>query len=479
MHDDVDLGQHAAEAAAAQQQVEDEADEDERHRRHGAHDRPAPGVGPPAEEPRGTDEQHDDGPRVADVRVVRVEADEGVAVGEVQQQLSADGDQGQQAEHEAVDGHGPRELHGTSLGAPPRREAVPCRSRRPRPRPSRHPHAVRPRAGPGGCEAGRHDTRRLRVLLGAAPGVGKTYTMLEEGARLRAEGKDVVVAVVETHGRAATAAVLGDLEVVPRRRHRAPRGRARRDGPRGGARPAPRSSPSSTSSPTPTRPGSPHEKRWQDVEALLDAGIDVVSTVNVQHVESLNDVVEQITGAAQRETVPDARAARAPTRSRSSTSRRRRSATGSPRATSTRPPGSTPRCRTTSGSATSRRCASSPCSGSPTRSTAPCKAYRVEHGIDSTWEARERVVVALTGGAGGRDADPPRRPHRGPRRPAASWSPCTSAARTASGRAHPGALAAQRALVEKLGGTLPPGRRRRRAARARRLRPGGRTPPSS
>ena len=145
---------------------------------------------------------------------------------------------------------------------------------------------------------------RLRVFLGAAPGVGKTYAMLEEGRRLRSEGRDVVVALVETHGRTATEAMTEGLEVLPRRSqdHRGVRltdldleavltrgpGVALVD-----------------ELAHTNAPGTGHEKRWQDVEALLDAGIDVMSTVNVQHIESLNDVVERITGVPHRETVPD------------------------------------------------------------------------------------------------------------------------------------------------------------------------------
>ena len=121
---------------------------------------------------------------------------------------------------------------------------------------------------------------KLRVLLGAAPGVGKTYTMLEEGRRLLDEGRDVVVAVVETHERAATAALVNGLEVVPRRTvsHRgvdlddldldAVIARA------------PEVALVDELAHT-NAPGSPNEKRWQDVEALRDAGIDVISTVNV------------------------------------------------------------------------------------------------------------------------------------------------------------------------------------------------------
>ncbi len=145
---------------------------------------------------------------------------------------------------------------------------------------------------------------KLRVLLGAAPGVGKTYTMLEEGHRLRAEGRDVVVAVVETHERAATAALVDGLELVPRRvvEHR---GVALDDMDLDAvvAR-APDVALVDELAHT-NAPGSPNEKRWQDVEELLAAGISVISTVNIQHMQSLGDVVREITGTVQRETVPD------------------------------------------------------------------------------------------------------------------------------------------------------------------------------
>src|SRR5258708_27814454 len=144
---------------------------------------------------------------------------------------------------------------------------------------------------------------RLRVMLGAAPGVGKTYAMLEEGRRLRNEGKDVVVAVVETHGRAATSVLLDGFEVVPRRTvdHRGVT-LEEMDLDAVIAR-HPDIALVDELAHT-NAPGSQNEKRWQDVETLLDAGIDVISTVNVQHIESLRDVVEQITGTTQRETVP-------------------------------------------------------------------------------------------------------------------------------------------------------------------------------
>ncbi len=144
----------------------------------------------------------------------------------------------------------------------------------------------------------------LRIYLGAAPGVGKTYRMLEEGRRRAERGTDVVIAIVETHGRVRTAAQIGELEVVPRRRmeHRGA-SFEEMDVDAVLAR-APQVALVDEFAHT-NVPGSRNEKRWQDVELLLDHGIDVISTLNVQHLESLNDVVREITGTVQRETVPD------------------------------------------------------------------------------------------------------------------------------------------------------------------------------
>lgn len=145
---------------------------------------------------------------------------------------------------------------------------------------------------------------KLKIFLGAAPGVGKTYEMLQAARRKRAEGIDVVAGVIETHGRSETAALLGDLDTLPRRRE-AYKNReldemdldallARR----------PQLALVDELAHTNT-PGSRHPKRWQDVIELLDAGIDVYSTLNIQHLESLNDVVASITHVRVRETVPD------------------------------------------------------------------------------------------------------------------------------------------------------------------------------
>jgi two-component system, OmpR family, sensor histidine kinase KdpD len=144
----------------------------------------------------------------------------------------------------------------------------------------------------------------LRIYLGAAPGVGKTYAMLEEAHRRAERGTDVVVALVETHGRKHTAAMLGDLELVPRKRitYRGVE-LTEMDLDAVLAR-QPELAVVDEYAHT-NAPGSRHTKRWEDVQELLDAGISVLTTVNVQHLESLNDVVTQITGIEQRETVPD------------------------------------------------------------------------------------------------------------------------------------------------------------------------------
>ncbi len=146
---------------------------------------------------------------------------------------------------------------------------------------------------------------RLKVFLGAAPGVGKTYAMLGAARDLARQGVDVVVGIAETHGRAETEALLQGLEVLPRRRLEY-KGRALEELDLDAllAR-HPKVALVDELAHT-NVPGSRHERRYQDVEELLDAGIDVYTTVNVQHLESLNDVVEQITGVRVRETVPDA-----------------------------------------------------------------------------------------------------------------------------------------------------------------------------
>jgi len=145
---------------------------------------------------------------------------------------------------------------------------------------------------------------RLRIYVGAAPGVGKTYSMIEDAHALRREGVDVVIGYVEAHGRAETEAKVGDLEVFPRRRIDY-RGvvleemdldaiLARK----------PQLCLIDELAHT-NAPGSRHEKRYQDVLEVLDAGIGVMTAVNIQHLETLNDAVGRVTGVRVRETVPD------------------------------------------------------------------------------------------------------------------------------------------------------------------------------
>ncbi|KTT74658.1 sensor histidine kinase [Sphingomonas endophytica] len=146
---------------------------------------------------------------------------------------------------------------------------------------------------------------RLKIFLGAAPGVGKTYEMLSEGAARRRDGVDVVIGVVETHGRADTEALIRGHEVIDRRAVRY-EGRTLHEMDLDAILVrAPRLVLVDELAHT-NAPGSRHPKRHQDVEELLAAGIDVYSTVNIQHVESLNDVVASFTRVRVRETVPDA-----------------------------------------------------------------------------------------------------------------------------------------------------------------------------
>jgi len=145
---------------------------------------------------------------------------------------------------------------------------------------------------------------RLRIYFGAAPGVGKTYAMLAAARALRDEGRDVVVGIVETHGRRETDALTAGLEILPRAK-RTLQGRTVDEFDLDAAlarRPALILVDELAHT---NAQGSRHPKRWQDVEELLAGGVDVFTSLNVQHLESLNDVVGGITGIAVRETVPD------------------------------------------------------------------------------------------------------------------------------------------------------------------------------
>jgi two-component system sensor histidine kinase KdpD len=154
-------------------------------------------------------------------------------------------------------------------------------------------------------EEARRAQGKLKVFFGAAPGVGKTYTMLEAARARRAEGLDVVVGWVETHGRHETETLLEGLEVMPRRQL-SYKGKRLEEFDLDAAlerRPALMLVDELAHT---NAPGSRHAKRFRDVEELLAAGINVYTTLNVQHLETLNDVVAQITGVTVRETIPDA-----------------------------------------------------------------------------------------------------------------------------------------------------------------------------
>ncbi|MGW0059643.1 DUF4118 domain-containing protein [Streptosporangium sandarakinum] len=291
---------------------------------------------------------------------------------------------------------------------------------------------------------------RLRIYLGAAPGVGKTYAMLAEGRRRRERGQDVVVGLVETHDRPRTAELLDDLEVIPRKVlfHRGTRFTeldtdaviARR----------PRIALVDELAHT-NVPGSRNAKRWQDIEEILDAGIDVVSTVNVQHLESVNDVVQAITGVPQRETVPDEvvrRADQVELVDMAPEALRRRMAHGNVYAPEKVDAALANYFRV--GNLTAlRELALLWVAG---KVDEQLDRYRAEHGIEGTWEARERVVVALTGGPEGETLI-----RRAARVAARTKGADLLALHVVRGDgltgADPAGLARQRTLVEDLGGT--------------------------
>ncbi|MGH3276977.1 MAG: DUF4118 domain-containing protein, partial [Streptosporangiaceae bacterium] len=291
---------------------------------------------------------------------------------------------------------------------------------------------------------------KLRIYLGSAAGVGKTFAMLNEGHRRAERGTDIVIGYVETHGRPQTQAQVSDLEVIPRVQ-RPYRGTFFEEMDLAAvlAR-APEVALVDEFAHT-NMPGSGNRKRWQDIEDLLAAGIDVISAVNIQHLESLNDVVEKITGVPQRETVPDAvvRAAdQVELVDMTPEALRRRMAHGNIYGPEKIDAALTNYFRV--GNLTALRelallwLADKVDDG--------LQQYRAAHDIRGTWEARERVVVALTGGPEGDTLI--RRAAR-------------IAARTAGGdllavhvvrsddltSSSPAALAAQRRLAESLGGT--------------------------
>src|ERR1700730_8924645 len=152
--------------------------------------------------------------------------------------------------------------------------------------------------------ADRPSPGRLKIYLGYAAGVGKTYQMLEEAQELKRRGRDVVIGYFEPHGRQDTIAKTEGLEIIPRRKFDY-RGTVFEEMDTGAIL---RRRPQVCvvdEFPHTNVPGSERTKRWQDIEVLIDAGIDVLTTMNIQHLESLNDQVWHITGIRVRETIPD------------------------------------------------------------------------------------------------------------------------------------------------------------------------------
>ena len=301
-----------------------------------------------------------------------------------------------------------------------------------------------------GASAGQPGRGHLRIYLGSAAGVGKTYAMLGEGHRRAERGADVVVAFAEAHGRPNTAALLDGLEVVPRRKLEYRGATFEEMDLEAVLARHPEIALVDEFAHT-NVPGSRNEKRWQDVEEILDAGIDVISAVNIQHLESLNDVVEKITGVPQRETVPDAvvRAAdQVEMVDMTPEALRRRMAHGN-----IYPPEKIDAALTNyfrSGNLSALR--ELALLWLADKVDEGLQRYRSEHKITSAWEARERVVVALTGGPEGRTLI--RRAARIAAR--SSGGDLLAVHITKSDGltgADPAALASQRRLVESVGGS--------------------------
>ncbi|QCD58721.1 sensor histidine kinase [Streptomyces hawaiiensis] len=292
---------------------------------------------------------------------------------------------------------------------------------------------------------------KLRIHLGAAPGVGKTYAMLSEAHRRVERGTDCVVAFVEHHGRPRTEVLLHGLEQVPRRELEY----------RGGVFPemdldavlARRPQVALVDELAHTNiPGSRNAKRWQDVEELLAAGIDVVSTVNIQHLESLGDVVESITGVRQQETVPDEvvrRADQVELVDMTPEALRRRMAHGNiyqpdkvdAALSNYFRPGNLTALRELA------------LLWVADRVDAYLTQYRSEHRVSRIWGSRERIVVGLTGGPEGRTLI--RRGARLAEKGAGGEVLAVYIARSDGlTSASPKELALQRTLVEDLGGTF-------------------------
>ncbi|MFG2628579.1 ATP-binding protein [Streptomyces sp. NPDC048473] len=292
---------------------------------------------------------------------------------------------------------------------------------------------------------------KLRIYLGAAPGVGKTYAMLSEAHRRIERGTDCVVAFVEHHNRPRTEVMLHGLDQIQRREieYRDTVFTEMDVDAVLERRPAVALVDELAHT---NVPGSRNAKRWQDVEELLQAGIDVVSTVNIQHLESLGDVVESITGVRQRETVPDEvvrRADQIELVDMSPQALRRRMAHGNvykpdkvdAALSNYFRPGNLTALRELALLWTADRV------------DEYLQEYRTEHRVSKIWGSRERIVVGLTGGPEGRTLI--RRAARLAEKGAGGEVLAVYIARSDGlASASPKELAVQRTLVEDLGGTF-------------------------
>ncbi|WNI28748.1 sensor histidine kinase KdpD [Streptomyces sp. ITFR-6] len=292
---------------------------------------------------------------------------------------------------------------------------------------------------------------KLRIYLGAAPGVGKTYAMLSEAHRRVERGTDCVVGFVEHHDRPRTEVMLHGLEQTGRREIEYRSAVFTEMDVDAVLERAPAVALVDELAHT-NVPGSRNAKRWQDVEELLQAGIDVVSTVNIQHLESLGDVVESITGVRQRETVPDEvvrRADQLELVDMSPQALRRRMAHGNiykpdridASLSNYFRPGNLTALRELA------------LLWVADRVDEYLQQYRGEHNIRTTWQARERIVVGLTGGPEGRTLI--RRASRMAAKGSGSEILAVYIARSDGlTSASPKELTVQRTLVEDLGGTF-------------------------
>jgi two-component system sensor histidine kinase KdpD len=311
--------------------------------------------------------------------------------------------------------------------------------------------APAPRGGSWGVGPPRQHRGQLRIYLGAAAGVGKTFAMLGEGHRRLSRGADVVVGFAETHGRQHTADQIAGLEVLPRAAITYRDAAFDEMDIDGVLARHPQIALVDELAHT-NIPGSRNEKRWQDVEELLAAGIDVITTVNIQHLESLNDVVMKITGVPQRETVPDAivRAAdQVELVDMTPEALRRRMAHGNIYPAEKVDAALTNYFRA-GNLAALRELA---LLWLADKVDEGLQRYREDHDIHDTWEARERVVVALTGGPEGDTLI--RRAARIAARSSGGDLLAVYVTRSDGlTGADPGALASQRRLTESLGGSF-------------------------